>query len=276
MKTQDYLTRGCIDWQPLTPVDCVDKWSSLRPDSTALLDLVDGEVGIEVSWRALRQRVDALARRLKFAGLQLGDHVAIWMPNGMRWIEALLAVHAAGGVDVPLDIRLRREQCLAFARTTHCRWIVRQVGRQVVWQRIELGPSRSSSQQIQIEDACSNNHCLDDRFEVAYDVIASADDPEKYGVPAADGLTDDAEEMDCFVQVATLDPRRLASIQWTSGTTGAPKGVMLSHYNLLSNACGKWLAVPQQPTDVRITVLSLAHAYARTSDLGTWLVSAAL
>ncbi len=64
-----------------------------------------------------------------------------------------------------------------------------------------------------------------------------------------------------------------AIILWTSGTTSRPKGVTLSHRNLVGNAAAKLRAVPQSASDVRFTSLPLCHAYARTCDFGTWLLS---
>ncbi|MFM8570512.1 MAG: AMP-binding protein [Pirellula sp.] len=64
-----------------------------------------------------------------------------------------------------------------------------------------------------------------------------------------------------------------ANILWTSGTSASPKGVMLSHCNLLTNAYAKLDAMPQQSTDVRLNILPFAHAYARTCELTTWLLS---
>ncbi|MGV3484083.1 MAG: AMP-binding protein, partial [Planctomycetaceae bacterium] len=64
-----------------------------------------------------------------------------------------------------------------------------------------------------------------------------------------------------------------ALILFTSGSTGAPRGVTLSRRNLFSNARGKLAALPQRNDDVRLTVLPLWHAYARTCDLMTWLLS---
>ncbi|XZE45878.1 AMP-binding protein [Pirellulaceae bacterium SH467] len=64
-----------------------------------------------------------------------------------------------------------------------------------------------------------------------------------------------------------------ATILFTSGTSSVPKGVMLSHGNLLSNALAKLKAMPQFPTDHRVNLLPFAHAYARTCELTTWLIS---
>ncbi|MCA9137986.1 MAG: long-chain fatty acid--CoA ligase [Planctomycetales bacterium] len=71
----------------------------------------------------------------------------------------------------------------------------------------------------------------------------------------------------------SVAPKDDALILWTSGTSGEPKGVVLSHESLLANALAKLDAVGQRRTDRRLTVLSIAHAYARTCDLNTWLLS---
>lgn len=62
-------------------------------------------------------------------------------------------------------------------------------------------------------------------------------------------------------------------ILWTSGTSGSPKGVVLSQHSLAGNAAAKLAAVPQRIDDIRLTSLPLSHAYARTCDMGTWLLS---
>ncbi len=64
-----------------------------------------------------------------------------------------------------------------------------------------------------------------------------------------------------------------ALILFTSGTGGKSKAVTLSRRNLDSNAAAKLRAVPQSPNDVRVCLLPICHAYARTCDLGTWLLS---
>jgi long-chain acyl-CoA synthetase len=66
----------------------------------------------------------------------------------------------------------------------------------------------------------------------------------------------------------------IANILFTSGTTSTPKGVMLSHRNLVRNALAKLDAMPQFPSDHRLNLLPFSHAYAKTCELATWLISA--
>ena len=72
---------------------------------------------------------------------------------------------------------------------------------------------------------------------------------------------------------ATPLPLDDALVLWTGGTTEESKSVVLSQASLHSNAAAKLRAVPQSTTDTRLTLLSISHAYARTSDIGTWLLS---
>ena len=64
----------------------------------------------------------------------------------------------------------------------------------------------------------------------------------------------------------------LATILYTSGTTGPPKGVILTQQNLVSNAMGTYEAFGREPDDVRLSFLPFSHIFARTCDLYTWLV----
>ena len=78
---------------------------------------------------------------------------------------------------------------------------------------------------------------------------------------------------DDVAEFSTLPRSAVATILFTSGTSRRPEGVMLSHHNLIHNAWAKLEAVPQLPTDRRLNILPLAHAYARTCELSTWLLS---
>lgn len=64
-----------------------------------------------------------------------------------------------------------------------------------------------------------------------------------------------------------------AQMLYTSGSVGRPKGVLLSHRNLMSNALAKLDASPQHGTDLRLNILPFTHAYARTCELSTWILS---
>ena len=83
----------------------------------------------------------------------------------------------------------------------------------------------------------------------------------------------DLSPTDCLQLAREVDRNAVAQILFTSGSDGFPKGVMLSHHNLLTNARAKLAAAPQLHDDLRLNVLPFAHAYARTCELSAWIVS---
>ena len=70
---------------------------------------------------------------------------------------------------------------------------------------------------------------------------------------------------------AEIQPSDLATILYTSGTTGEPRGVMLSHQNLVANTIATTEAVGMDQGETRLCFLPLSHIYARTCDLYSWL-----
>ncbi len=74
----------------------------------------------------------------------------------------------------------------------------------------------------------------------------------------------------------TVKPDDLATILYTSGTTGEPKGVMLTQKNLASNVAGILKMWVPSADDVRLTWLPLSHIFARTCDLYTWIAAGAV
>lgn len=78
---------------------------------------------------------------------------------------------------------------------------------------------------------------------------------------------------DCRHLAAAVNRAAAAQMLFTSGSDGAPKGVLLSHHNLVVNAHAKLAAAPQLTSDLRLNVLPFAHAYARTCELSSWIVS---
>lgn len=78
---------------------------------------------------------------------------------------------------------------------------------------------------------------------------------------------------ECLELAGSVAVELPTQILFTSGSLAEPKGVMLSHRNLVSNSTAKLAAAPQYASDLRLNVLPFAHAYARTCELTSWILT---
>lgn len=200
-------------------------------DQPALGTITDGQL----QWRTWNQ-IDADVRRasqlLESNGVNPGDRVAQWAANSYAWILFDLACGLLGAVHVPLHASLSAEQ----------------IGKLVLQADAELllvdSPRAEHRQMLQHGDL---------------NMIASND---------FDGLPSASPSQQVWGNVAG---DQLATLLFTSGTTGEPRGVMLSHQNLVSNAIAVSDAVGSDANETRLCFLPLSHIYARTCDLYSWL-----
>jgi fatty-acyl-CoA synthase len=174
-----------------------------RPEVTALRC---GE--ISYTWHRLAERVLRFGRALARLGVGPGDRVAFVMGNGVEYVESLLAVTAAGAVGVPVNPRL------ATAEVTY---ILRDCGASLVLTDAAYGGLAAGAAEedgIRVVDVSATAERL------------AADPPDG---PAAGSPADELAAID-------VAEHRPALIMYTSGTTGHPKGAVLTHRNLLAQS----------------------------------------
>lgn len=184
---------------------------TLVPDEPAFRDLDAGEHLTFAEWHAESNR---LARGLVDAGIEKGERVAIQIPGSesLRWVVAYAAVHKAGAVGVPVNTRLTASEL------THV-----------------LGHAEISGAVVSPEYADLFGEARRDLDGLRL-VVATGE-----GVPESaswgEALSDD--DSDLQVEVGDDD---LADIMYTSGTTGLPKGVAVSHANvaMVPNSEPEW------------------------------------
>jgi fatty-acyl-CoA synthase len=189
--------------------DNLDATVARVPDRDAL---VDRAAGIRLTYAGLGAEVDRLARALVAVGLEKGDRVGIWAPNCAEWVLTQYATAKVGAVLVNINPAYRSHE-LAY--------VLGQAGIRM----LVTAPSFKSSDYVAIVDEV-RPQCP--ALEAVYVL----------GRDSWSGLLERADEVSperlTMVQ-AELDPHDPINIQYTSGTTGFPKGATLSHHNILNN-----------------------------------------
>jgi long-chain acyl-CoA synthetase len=205
------------------------------------------------TWREIENDVARFAAALNQAGVARGDPVIQIAENSYRWIVADLAVHHCGAVHVAVHASLSGPQ-MAFQ-------IVDTDSRVVI-----VGDERIAGLLAAVE--------VD--WPPAIQFFSYEPTTVTIGGrairPIAEVLKGVSLERTSKDSVTT-EPNDLATILYTSGTTGDSKGVMLSHANLMSNAIATDEAFEHNPSDRKLCWLPLSHIFARTCDLYMWLVT---
>lgn len=206
---------------------------------------------ITLNYQQFYTRVLMTARGLRKAGMQCGDNVAIFSENRIGWAIADFGIQAAGGTSVPIYATNTGSQAAYIIN--HCAAkIVFVSGRQ---QYEKLLGVRDQLPQVELVvsferflgDLKLPVYTLNQLSEVSYPLTA-------------DEKTQIEKEIDA------ITPDSLATVIYTSGTTGEPKGVMLSQYNLLSNATiGHQHLGGIHPEDIFLSFLPLSHVLERTA-----------
>ncbi|MFA5026289.1 MAG: AMP-binding protein [Candidatus Methylomirabilota bacterium] len=186
-----------------------EQTASRQPDRLAL-QIKEGETYRRLTYGEVARQVGALAGALVEAGLSAGERVALLSENRPEWVVAYLAVTAAGAAVVPLDVQLPDAEIANVLGHAECRRGIAS-GKQAP--RLLAMTGRGAG------------------LAAVVDLDAPAHDGPRLSFTAL--LAGGSGALPSLPPVREDD---LASILYTSGTTGTPKGVMLSHGNFLGNA----------------------------------------
>lgn len=197
-----------------------------------------------LTWGQITVQVARWQTALTEENLQPGDRVAVLMRNGPEWVIFDQAALGLGLVLVPLYTDDRPDNVAYILDDCAAKLLlVQDLGH---WRRIQ--PALKSLNMLRVLITASGENKTppeDARVRYVDDWLPAFGD----GTPHADN-----------------DPQQLASIVYTSGTTGRPKGVMLSHHNMLSNAEGALTLFDAYREDVFLSLLPLSHTLERTTN----------
>ena len=228
---------GCIVETPLTPLEFQRRTRALYPDRECV---VDGST--RLTYEQFFARCDRWSAALQRLGVRKGDRVAYISLNTSTHLESFYAVPQIGAVLVPSNFRLQPQEIA---------YIVQHSGATVV---------------------CAHA----DFLETVEAIRGSCSAVEHY--VALEGAHEGWHDYEALLGAETnapdrpeIDERDLLTINYTSGTTSRPKGVMITHRNAYMNAVGTLVHLPMTCADRYLWTLPMFHANGWTF---VWIVTA--
>ena len=212
----------------LTIGQAFDRTATCYPEREALIVRHQDQ---RLSWAQLSRAVDLHARGFMALGLQAGDRLGIWAPNCLEWFICQFASAQIGVILVNINPAYRLSELDYVLKQSACQWLVC------------AGAFKTSDYHAMIEalvpelSAHSPGHLCSTSLPDLRGVISLAAAPAPGFLPWAQLATLGAgvklEQLQA--RKATVMPEQPVNIQYTSGTTGFPKGATLSHRNILNN-----------------------------------------
>lgn len=187
-----------------------------------------------MTYKQFKEQVDIFATALKNIGVKKGDRVALYGPNSIQWEISFLGLERAGAILVPMNPLFKETE-------------------------VEYEANDSGTETIIVsQPEYPNVAAVKDKTNIKnIIVIESGEKPEGtlgWSELIANTKPDPPEY--------NFDPKEdLAALVYTSGTTGLPKGTMLTHYNIVSNVIQISQIFELSELDIAMTVLPLYHIY---------------
>ena len=242
----DYWVRPHYNY-PRRPLGDILKIAAADvPDSPATAFL-----GATLTYAQIKDRSDRLATALARAGVRQGDRVGIMLPNCPQYLIAAFAVLRIGAIVVNVNPLYTPREVAVVARDS---------GMRIIIVLDQLAPVVTGIETVIVTSAAEYS-------------AAAAQCPE---VPGAQRLADLLASVDVpDLPRVSIDPDDVAVLQYTGGTTGVPKGAMLTHHNIFANVVQTTVlhhADSGRGQDRILLVIPFFHIYGFTVGLmaGTW------
>jgi long-chain acyl-CoA synthetase len=231
--------------EPMTLPGRLHQRAIERPDGVALRDKQRG-IWQEITWSQYRDHVAAMALAFRELGVVEGDHVAILSDNCPEWLYADLAAQSLGARGVGIYPTNPPEDVAYILEHSQSKLLVCEDQEQVD-KAVEIAAQTPSVQTVLVIDPRGIRHVEDSRLRLWSETAARGNELLAANPDFFDG------------QVSALDPDIAAMIVYTSGTTGKPKGAMLSARNALSAADVMVPKIGTGENDVLLSYLPLCH-----------------
>ncbi len=238
----------------ITILEFVDRYTRQFASNTFLREKVDG-VWSETSFEQTRIQGRTLAAAFMSLGLEKGDRVSLLSEGRNLWVIGELGILYAGGVNVPLSIKLEESNDLLFR-------IAHSDSRFVLVSAQQLPKIRKILPELPMVEKV-----------IVFDDLPEYGDKEM-GISEFMALGEDflsTREPELEARSKSVGPDDYANISYTSGTTADPKGVLLTHRNYTANVEQGASVISLEEGDVMLIILPLDHCFAHVAGFYTMM-----
>ena len=232
------------------------KAAQLYPKKVAVIEPEAG--GKETTYQWLEEKSSVLAASLAGMGVEPGDRVAVWMKNSLGYILSFYGILKASGIVVPVSTHYGEREVLHQLRETKVKGIITSDS---LYAQMRNLVAEVDGLRFVVLEGQALNHAGTGQGELPADTIPFS------------SLLMGSDRLDRSIG---MDPEEtIAVLPFSSGTTGLPKGVMLTHFNLLSDLYQVVQVHEVSETDIMINQLPFFHIYGMTVLMGTSIMAGA-
>ena len=206
----------------------LEHWAETTPDREYI---VYSDRNLRFTWSQFNRRVDDMAKGLIAIGVERGTHVGIWAANVPDWLTLLYACAKIGAVYVTVNTNYKQSELEYLCQNSdmHTLCIVNgEKDSDFVQMTYAMLPELRT---------CQRGHLRSERFPYMRNVIYVGQEKYRgmYNTAEILLLGDNVDDSRLDEMKAKVTCHDVVNMQYTSGTTGFPKGVMLTHYNIANN-----------------------------------------
>ena len=206
----------------------LEYWAEKTPDKEYI---VYSDRDLRFTWKSFNQRVDNLAKGLISIGVEKGSHVGIWATNVPDWLTFLYATAKIGAVLVTVNTNYKQNELEYLCENSDMHTLCIIDG---TWDCDYVDMTYKMLPELK---TCQRGHLKSERFPHMKNVVYIGQEKHRGMYNTAELLLlgqniDDKDLEEAKKKVTCHD---VCNMQYTSGTTGFPKGVMLTHYNITND-----------------------------------------
>jgi fatty-acyl-CoA synthase len=217
----------------------IEQWAQETPEKDFI---VYADRGLRFTYEQFNKRVDQLAKGLLYIGIKKGDHVGIWATNVPDWLTFTFATAKIGAVLVTININYKVHELEYLMDNADLHTICLIDGfrdSDYIGMVYQLVPELRTHERGFLKS---------ERFPFLKNVVFIGQEKHRgmYNTQELILLGSHIDDTDLEMAKLQVSPHDVVNMQYTSGTTGFPKGVMLTHINILNN--GFWIGECQKFT----------------------------